>query len=116
MSDYRVTMKGDRRRLGFKCYHCNWEGYVELKWYEDLKPTSTTIIAHKDDRSGEKDKICYCPECDDQSRRANFIKSLNPWKLKEKVVFSAKEMSLGAGLEGSGEGGMEGLGLYEGED
>ncbi len=85
----RAKKELKKRRLAFKCnlHEPPWEGYVTLEEDQDLKEGSSTIISHKGDRKGERDLICYCPECNNPSGRVVFNSELDPWQLKEKVVF-----------------------------
>ncbi len=102
-----------KRRLAFSCGFCDFQGYVVLKWYEYLKEGSGTIIACKGDRSGEKDRICYCPNCDKLSVRVHFDPKLDPWKLTKKVPFTAKSDK--ESNEKSTSSDLDGGGLYKGK-
>lgn len=100
-----------KNRKGFKCYHCNWEGYYDLQPDEVLQDGS--MVVKIDDKDGWK--ICYCPKCNRQDYRVYLNTELDVKKLKNRVVFEARRVNTRGELVESGEG-YFGRGMLERPD
>lgn len=73
-------------RKGFKCCFHNpeWTGYYDLPADEKIIGNGSKIIKKN---NPDDEKICYCPECNNETHRAYYDPKLSSKGLKNKIVF-----------------------------